>query len=195
MEMSQLGKTGLCVSRLGAGLVEIGGFSMDEAQKAGRVLGAALDAGINFLDTAECYANSEELIGMTIAHRRQEFVLATKAGHVPTGSSGQPWTGETVRQGIDQSLKKLRTDCVDHEPGTYWNRDPSKNRPQTRSCWPWGLSSRTRQSTPPSWIGAESTDLYGSGSISFRPMPVENLLSVMHRLCFRYLAELPPIEG
>ena len=113
MEMSQLGKTGLRVSRLGAGLVEIGGFSMDEAQKAGRVLGAALDAGINFLDTAECYANSEELIGMTIAHRRQEFVLATKAGHVPSGSSGQPWTGETVRQGIDQSLKKLRTDCVD----------------------------------------------------------------------------------
>lgn len=79
----------------------------------GRILGAALDAGINFLDTAECYANSEELIGLTVGHRRDEFVLATKAGHVSTGSSGQPWTGMTVRLGIDQSLKKLRTDRVD----------------------------------------------------------------------------------
>ena len=113
MEMRTLGKTGLRVSRLGAGLVEIGQFSIDEVQQAGRILGVALDAGINFLDTAECYANSEELIGLTVGHRRGEFVLATKAGHVSTGSSGQPWTGTTVRRGIDQSLKKLRTDRVD----------------------------------------------------------------------------------
>ncbi len=113
MEMTTLGKTGLRVSRLGAGLVEIGSFSIDEPRRAGRILGAALDAGINFLDTAECYANSEELIGLTVGHRRDEFVLATKAGHVSTGSSGQPWTGKTVRRGIDLSLKKLRTDRVD----------------------------------------------------------------------------------
>ena len=108
MEMTTLGKTGLRVSRLGAGLVEIGQYSIEEAQQVGHILGAALDAGINFLDTAECYANSEELIGSTVGHRRDEFVLATKAGHVSTGSSGQSWTGATVSQGIDQSLKKLK---------------------------------------------------------------------------------------
>ena len=113
MEMTTLGNTGLRVSRLGLGLAEIGGYAIAEAQQAGRILGAALDAGINFLDTAECYRNSEELIGQTVSHRRDEFVLASKAGHVSTGSSGQPWTGTTVRQGIDRSLKKLRTDHLD----------------------------------------------------------------------------------
>ena len=81
MDTTMLGRTGLRVSSLGAGLVEIGQYSIDEAQQAGRILGAALDAGTNFLDTAECYAKGEELIGSTVGHRRDEFVLATKAGH------------------------------------------------------------------------------------------------------------------
>ena len=101
METATLGRTGLKVSRLGAGLVQIGRLSLREGAMAGRLLGSALDAGVNFFDTAECYGNSEELIGMTVAHRRDEFVLATKAGHVGGGYSGQPWTAQTVRNGID----------------------------------------------------------------------------------------------
>ena len=113
MEMATLGRTGLRVSRLGVGLAEIGGISLDELQRAERVLGTALDSGINFFDTAECYGNSEELIGRTMAGRRDEIVLATKAGHVSTGSSGETWTATTVSEGIDHSLRKLRTDHVD----------------------------------------------------------------------------------
>jgi aryl-alcohol dehydrogenase-like predicted oxidoreductase len=112
METTILGKTGLKVSRLGVGLAEIGRLETDVG-KVGRILGAALDGGINFFDTAECYGNSEELIGKTIAHRRDEIILATKAGHLSTGSSGRPWSGQTVWDSINLSLVKLKTDHVD----------------------------------------------------------------------------------
>ena len=113
METAILGRTGLRVSRLGLGLAAIGGYSVDEPQQAERVLNSALDAGITFLDTAECYGSSEELVGNAVSHRRDEYVLATKAGHVPRGSSGEPWTGNTARDSIDNSLRRLKTDRVD----------------------------------------------------------------------------------
>ena len=82
MDKVKFGDTGLEVTRLGVGLAEIGSeLSMSEVDQAGSVLNSALDAGINFLDTAACYGISEELIGKTVAHRRDEFHLATKAGH------------------------------------------------------------------------------------------------------------------
>jgi hypothetical protein len=114
MEYRQLGKTDLEVSRLGAGLSEIGyRLTLNEEATASRVLNAALDAGINFLDTAACYLISEELIGRTIAHRRPEYILATKCGHVAGGYDGQPWTGQTVTDSIDRSLRRMRTDYLD----------------------------------------------------------------------------------
>jgi aryl-alcohol dehydrogenase-like predicted oxidoreductase len=114
MEMRTLGKTGLHVSRLGAGLAEIGNeFSLQDTEKAGRVLNRALDGGINFLDTAACYGTSEELIGHTIAHRRSEYVLATKCGHVAGDYQGREWTAQTVTDSIDRSLKRMGTDYLD----------------------------------------------------------------------------------
>ena len=113
METATLGRTGLRVSRLGLGLAAIGGYSVDEPEQAERVLNSALDAGITFLDTAECYGSSEELVGNAVSHRRDEYVLATKSGHVPRGSSGEPWTGKTAAASIDNSLRRLKTDWVD----------------------------------------------------------------------------------
>jgi aryl-alcohol dehydrogenase-like predicted oxidoreductase len=114
METRTLGKTGLQVSRLGAGLAEIGfGLTFTQEAKAARVLSAALDGGITFLDTAACYDISEELIGRTVAHRRQEYVLATKCGHVTGGYQGKEWTAQTVKDSIDRSLVRLQTDYVD----------------------------------------------------------------------------------
>ena len=77
------------------------------------MLSAALDNGINFLDTAACYGRTEELIGRTVAHRRDEYVLATKAGHVAGDANGEPWTAETIEHSIDRSLRRLKTDRVD----------------------------------------------------------------------------------
>jgi aryl-alcohol dehydrogenase-like predicted oxidoreductase len=111
MEMATLGKTGLRVSRLGAGLAEIG--SVTDVSVASRLLNIALDGGINFLDTAACYGNSEEWIGQTISHRRQEYILATKAGHVTGGYDGQEWTARTILDSIERSLKRMRTNYLD----------------------------------------------------------------------------------
>ena len=113
METRVLGRTGLEISRLGVGLAEIGGLDLTEAKQAAEVVNLALDGGITFFDTAPCYGNSEGLIGRTIAHRRAEFVLATKAGHVTGGYDGESWTAQTVRDSIDRSLKRLRTDHLD----------------------------------------------------------------------------------
>lgn len=114
MEKRSLGHTGLEVSRLGVGLAEIGhGLTFAQEAQAARVLNTALDAGINFLDTSACYGISEELIGRTIPHRRREYVLATKCGHVAGGYDGEEWTAQTIRDSIDRSLSRMRTDYVD----------------------------------------------------------------------------------
>ncbi len=76
-----LGRTGLDVTQLGFGAAERG--LPDEAEydaQAGRVLNAALDAGINLVDTAPDYGASEERVGKYLSHRRDEFFLATKCG-------------------------------------------------------------------------------------------------------------------
>ncbi len=113
MEKRKLGNTDLQVSRLGVGLAEISSLSLDQVDTVARLLNTALDNGINLLDTAACYGNSEELIGKAVADRRDEFVLSTKAGHVAGEYTGRPWTGETVRDSIDRSLRRLQTDHLD----------------------------------------------------------------------------------
>ena len=117
MEMTTLGRTGLKVSRLGAGLAGIGlRLSRAEVDKAGRVLNTFLDNGINFLDAAECYGIAHEAIGRYVSHRRDEFVLATKVGHNPNGFYlliGRPWSAKTIEITLDQILKTLGTDHVD----------------------------------------------------------------------------------
>jgi aryl-alcohol dehydrogenase-like predicted oxidoreductase len=111
MEAAILGKTGLKVSRLGAGLAEIG--SSADALAVSRLLNAALDGGINFLDTAACYGDSEEWIGRSISHRRQEYILATKAGHITGGYEGEAWTARTILDSLERSLRRMKTDHLD----------------------------------------------------------------------------------
>lgn len=114
MKRTRLGKTGVDVSILGAGLAEIGNeLSLDQAdlRQASQVLNGALDSGLTFLDTAECYGVSEELIGLTVSKRRSEYFLATKAGH--SAGLGQEWTYETLSRSIDRSLQRTKTDRLD----------------------------------------------------------------------------------
>ncbi len=112
---STLGCTGLEVTRLGYGAAELrdqpltGPISEDQAKA---VLVAALDAGLNFIDTALDYGPSEELIGRYIGSRRSEYLLASKCGCL-LGGGEHVWTREQVRRGVDQSLRRLRTDYLD----------------------------------------------------------------------------------
>lgn len=111
MEKRQYGKTDMHVSVLGFGGAEIG-FEEATPETVARLLGDAIDAGLNVIDTAECYKNSEELIGNAVSGRRDEFYLFTKCGH-PETSSKADWRPQSLLQTIERSLKRLKTDRVD----------------------------------------------------------------------------------
>ena len=109
-----LGRTGLEVTRLGYGAMEVratGNRSVTEDQ-AGTILNAVLDAGINFIDTSNDYGRSEEFIGRYISHRRSEYRLATKCGCVP-GGGPHVWNRENLFRGLNESLKRMKTEYID----------------------------------------------------------------------------------
>lgn len=114
----KLGRTGLDVTPLGFGAMELRGPPTGPAIDDGdaeRLLNAVLDAGICFIDTSIDYGRSEELIGKFIAHRRSEYVLASKCGCVPGARQGAEHvhTAENIRKGVEHSLRTLRTDHLD----------------------------------------------------------------------------------
>jgi aryl-alcohol dehydrogenase-like predicted oxidoreductase len=109
-----LGRTGLEVSVLGFGAMEVGAPGRVGDAEAGRLLNAVLDAGINFIDTSIDYGLSEEWIGRFIGHRRPEYLLASKCGCVPGSiTRDHANTPENIRAGVEHSLRTLRTDCLD----------------------------------------------------------------------------------
>ena len=114
MQTRTLGKTGIEVTRLGLGLAEVSRQELRGRGTTGaaKVLNLALDVGINFLDTAPCYASTEELIGSAVSHRRDEFFLASKCGHA-VETELEPWTRELIAESVDRSLRRLNTDYLD----------------------------------------------------------------------------------
>src|SRR6266481_6183723 len=114
----RLGRMNLEVTTLGYGAMELRGapsgpeVSLHDAEQ---VLNAVLDAGINFIDTSIDYGRSEELIGTFIAHRRSEYFLASKCGCVPgqPGGAAHVHTAENIRNGIEHSLRTMKTDHLD----------------------------------------------------------------------------------
>jgi len=108
-----LGRTGLEITRLGFGAMELRdaprGRPVTEKQ-ADTILNGVLDAGINFIDTANGYGRSEEHIGRHISHRRPEYMIATKCGCIGTEHI---WTRENLFRGLEESLQRMRTDYVD----------------------------------------------------------------------------------
>ncbi len=111
MEKRVFGKTGMNVSVLGFGGAEIG-FEGASASTVREILSAALDAGLNVIDTAECYVDSEELIGEAVSSRRQDFYLFTKCGHKWTYTE-EAWGALDIAESLERSLKRLKTDYVD----------------------------------------------------------------------------------
>jgi aryl-alcohol dehydrogenase-like predicted oxidoreductase len=155
MKTHQLGHSDLMVSDLCLGTMTYG--TQTSEPDAHHQMDTALDAGINFFDTAEMYpvnpvsadtvGNSEQIVGNWLAQsgKRDQVVLATKITGANGGfvRDGQGITPETIMQAIDGSLTRLKTDCIDlyqfHWPnrGSYhfrqiWDYDPSsQNRTET----------------------------------------------------------------
>jgi aryl-alcohol dehydrogenase-like predicted oxidoreductase len=109
MIIRTFGKTDMKVSALGFGGAEIG---FEGVKDASALLNAALDAGINVVDSAAAYLASEELIGKAIGHRRKDYYLFTKCGALD-GFSRSDWSASGIRQTIESSLRALQTDYLD----------------------------------------------------------------------------------
>ncbi len=101
MEKRILGRTGWAVSVIGFGAIKLPRVGMEEC--AG-LLNRALDSGINFIDTADCYGDSEEKIGQVLKPRRKEFYLSTKVDERDAPG---------VRKKLERCLKRLRTEWID----------------------------------------------------------------------------------
>src|SRR5216683_5702908 len=114
----RLGRMNLEVTTLGYGAMELRGAPQGPEvsdHDAEQVLNAVLDAGINFIDTSIDYGRSEELIGRFIAHRRSEYLLASKCGCVPGAGMGAEHihSADNIRAGVEQSLRRMKTDYLD----------------------------------------------------------------------------------
>lgn len=106
-----MGKTDMDVSVLGFGGSEIG-YQRVSAKTVARLLGGALDAGLNVIDTAECYEDSEELIGKALGERRREVYLFSKCGHA-RAEARSDWRPGALLRSIERSLRRLATDHLD----------------------------------------------------------------------------------
>ena len=137
MEYRPLGRSGMFVSELALGGMMFGSFGNTDHDDSVRIIHRALDAGINFIDTADGYSagESEEIIGKALADgRRDEVVLAVKFG-VSFGDDPNHRGGSRrwITRAIEGSLRRLRTDYIDlYQLGTS---DPhtASTRPSRRS--------------------------------------------------------------
>lgn len=135
MRYRTLGRTGVQVSTLALGAMNFGAVGRTDQDDATAIVHAALDAGINLVDTADVYSNgaSEELLGRALAGRRDDVVLATKA-HMPMGDDPNRRGGSRrwLTRALDDSLRRLRVDHVDLYQVHRW--DPETSDEETLSA-------------------------------------------------------------
>src|SRR6195952_2873179 len=116
MEYRTLGRTGVKVSPLCLGAMMFGAWGEPDHDESIRIIHKALDAGINFIDTADAYSRgeSEEIVGKALKGRRDDVVLATKA-FLPMGDDpNQRGTSRRwLTRALDNSLRRLQTDHID----------------------------------------------------------------------------------
>jgi aryl-alcohol dehydrogenase-like predicted oxidoreductase len=117
MEHRPLGRTGVTVSQLCLGAMMFGAFGNPDHEESIRIIHTALDAGINFIDTADVYSSGEsaEIVGKALADgRRDKVVLATKVG-LPFGEepNHRGTSRQWITKAVEGSLQRLRTDWID----------------------------------------------------------------------------------
>jgi aryl-alcohol dehydrogenase-like predicted oxidoreductase len=109
MERRILGGTGISVSEYALGTMMLGAMGNTDHDESVRMIHTALDAGVNFVDTADVYSagESEEIVGKALAGRRDEVVLATKFS-LPTGEDGNDRGGSRryITRAVEASLRR-----------------------------------------------------------------------------------------
>jgi aryl-alcohol dehydrogenase-like predicted oxidoreductase len=113
MNYRVLGSTGLQVGEVGmGGIGAMGKYGAISAQEFSRTMARAEELGMNFLDTAPSYGDSEAVFGYHLKDHRDRWIVCTKVGHCGSGERGvQPPTAEEIRQQLFGSLRRL---CVEH---------------------------------------------------------------------------------
>ncbi|HET8910075.1 MAG TPA: aldo/keto reductase [Ktedonobacteraceae bacterium] len=109
METHFLGQTDLEVSLLGVGGSELQRVSASEGE---RIIRAAMDVGVNVIDTAECYGESETIIGQALSGLRDDIFLFSKCGHA-AGLPYTDWDAHLFAESIERSLLRLQTEYLD----------------------------------------------------------------------------------
>jgi len=161
MEFRTLGRTGVKVSAYCLGAMMFGEWGNTDQDECVAMMHTALDAGVNFIDTADVYSAgaSEEIVGMALQGRRDEVVLATKVhGQMGQGQNERGNTRLWIMREVEASLRRLGTDRIDlyqiHRP------DPATSIEETLSA----MSDLVHQgkvryigcSTFPGWFLVES---------------------------------------
>ena len=135
MQYRTLGRTGVQISSLVLGAMNFGQIGRITQDEATALVDAALEAGINLIDTADMYSGgeSEELVGRAIAGRRDDIVLATKAS-LPMGDERNPRGSSRhwLATALDNSLRRLGVDHIDLYQIHRW--DPSTSDEETLSA-------------------------------------------------------------
>ncbi|MEU2896337.1 aldo/keto reductase [Streptomyces sp. NPDC001273] len=135
MQYRTLGRTGVQVSSLGLGAMNFGAIGNTTQDEATALVDAALEAGVNLIDTADMYSRgeSEEMVGKAIAGRRDDIVLATKAT-MPMGEERNHKGGSRrwLVTALDDSLRRLGVDHVDLYQMHRW--DPTTSDEETLSA-------------------------------------------------------------
>lgn len=204
MKYSVLGPTGVRVSRICVGTATFG--VAPSAHEADSVVGAALDLGINFFDTADVYgststfdrpgappaaerASAEEILGRSLAGRRDEVVLATKSGE----RRFDPDAGLSRRyiiQQVEQSLRRLRTDRID----LYYAHFPDPNTPleQTLAVYDdlirQGKLRYVALSNHPAWQMTEALWIADDRRLVSAPVAAQVMYSLLDRSAEKELA-------
>ena len=133
MEYRTLGRTGIQVTPYALGTLMFATSMGNAPEDSARIIHKALDAGINFIDTADAYGDSEDVVGRALEGRRDDVVLATKFG-LPTGQGAnqQGASRRWIVTAAENSLRRLRTDHIDlyqlHRP------DPRTDLEETLSA-------------------------------------------------------------
>lgn len=123
MQLRQFGSTGISISPIGLGTVKLGRnqgvkypqpFAIPDDAAAADLIALARELGINLIDTAPAYGNSEERLGALLAGQRDDWVICTKVGEeFVDGASHFDFSAQHTRFSIERSLRRLRTEHLD----------------------------------------------------------------------------------
>ena len=206
MNYSVLGRTGMRVSKICLGTATFG--VVPDPQEADRIVGAAFDLGINFIDTADVYGNmpvfdrvgappaserepAEQILGRALRGRRDQVVLATKSnGITGLGVNDRGLSRRHIIRRVEESLRRMETDWID----LYYAHDPDPDTPLEETLQVYddlirqGKIRSVGLSNHPAWQVTRALWIADDRRLASAPVAAEVKYSLLDRAAERELA-------